>query len=82
MRREAARIVRFVAASALLFLYLFGIKFLLGADIGTRPMLIVAVMLFLASAQMITTGILAEILARPDGETRNYFVRGIYARDK
>jgi glycosyltransferase involved in cell wall biosynthesis len=72
----------FGAASALLFLYLFGIKFLLGEDIGTRPMLIVAVMLFLASAQMITTGILAEILARPDGETRNYFVRGIHARDK
>jgi glycosyltransferase involved in cell wall biosynthesis len=72
----------FGAASALLFLYLFGVKFLLGEDIGTRPMLIVAVMLFIASAQMITTGILAEILARPDGETRNYFVRGIYARDK
>ena len=72
----------FGAASALLFLYLFGVKFLLGEDIGTRPMLIVAVMLFVASAQMITTGILAEILARPDGETRNYFVRGIYARDK
>ncbi|HEY6632333.1 MAG TPA: glycosyltransferase family 2 protein [Rhizobiaceae bacterium] len=72
----------FGAASALLFLYLFAVKFLLGEDIGTRPMLIVAVMLFLASAQMITTGILAEILARPDGETRNYFVRGIYTRDK
>lgn len=72
----------FGAVSALLFLYLFGVKFLLGEDIGTRPMLIVAVMLFVASAQMITTGILAEILARPDGETRNYFVRGIYARDK
>ena len=71
----------FGAVSALLFLYLFGIKFLLGEDIGTRPMLIVAVMLFVASAQMITTGILAEILARPDGETRNYFIRSIHARD-
>lgn len=72
----------FGALSALLFLYLFGVKFLFGEDIGTRPMLIVAVMLFVASAQMISTGILAEILARPDGETRNYFVRGIYARDR
>jgi hypothetical protein len=45
-------------------------------------MLIVAVMLFLASVQMITTGILAEILARPDGETRNYFVRSLYTREK
>jgi glycosyltransferase involved in cell wall biosynthesis len=72
----------FGALSGLLFLYLFGVKFLLGEDIGTRPMLIVAVMLFLASAQMITTGILAEILARPDGETRNYFVRNVHTRDK
>ena len=72
----------FGAVSALLFLYLFGVKFLFGEDIGTRPMLIVAVMLFLASVQMITTGIIAEILARPDGETRNYFVRNTYARGK
>ncbi len=72
----------FGAVSALLFLYLFAIKFLLGEDIGTRPMLIVAVMLFVASAQMITTGILAEILARPDGETRNYFVRSIHTRNE
>jgi glycosyltransferase involved in cell wall biosynthesis len=72
----------FGAVSALLFLYLFGVKFIFGEDIGTRPMLIVAVMLFVASAQMITTGILAEILARPDGETRNYFVRRIHAREK
>jgi hypothetical protein len=72
----------FGALSALLFLYLFGVKFLFGEDIGTRPMLIVAVMLFLASVQMITTGILAEILARPDGETRNYFVRSLYTREK
>jgi glycosyltransferase involved in cell wall biosynthesis len=72
----------FGALSALLFLYLFGVKFLFGEDIGTRPMLIVAVMLFLASVQMITTGILAEILARPDGDTRNYFVRSLYTREK
>lgn len=72
----------FGAVSALLFLYLFVVKFLLGEDIGGRPMLIVAVMLFVASAQMISTGIIAEILARPDGETRNYFVRNIHTRDK
>ena len=72
----------FGAVSALLFLYLFVVKFLLGEDIGGRPMLIVAVMLFVASAQMISTGIIAEILARPDGETRNYFVRNVHMRDK
>lgn len=71
----------FGALSALLFLYLFFIKFALGEDIGTRPMLIVAVMLFVAAAQMVSTGILAEILARPDGEIRNYFVRNVHVRD-
>ncbi|MEW9835575.1 glycosyltransferase family 2 protein [Mesorhizobium marinum] len=71
----------FGTVSALIFLYLFFVKFLLGEDIGTRPLLIVAVMLFVASVQMISTGILGEILARPDGETRNYFVRNIHVRD-
>ena len=71
----------FGAVSALLFAYLFVVKFFFGEDIGTRPMLIVAVMLFVAAAQMITTGILAEILARPAGETQNYFVRSVHTRD-
>jgi hypothetical protein len=59
---------------------LLGVKFLLGQDIGTRPLLIVAVMLFVAAAQMISTGILAEILARPEGGVRNYFVRTVHKR--
>jgi glycosyltransferase involved in cell wall biosynthesis len=71
----------FGAVSALLFFYLFVVKFILGEDIGTRPMLIIAVMLFVASAQMISTGILAEMLARPGGDAENYFVRNVYARD-
>jgi glycosyltransferase involved in cell wall biosynthesis len=68
----------FGAASGLLFLYLFAVKFLLGEDIGTRPMLIIAVMLFVASVQMISTGIIAEILARPDTDTKGYFIRNVY----
>jgi len=70
----------FGGLSSLLFFYLFVVKFLLGEDIGGRPMLIVAVMLFVAAAQMISTGILAEILARPDGEAKNYYVRQTYTR--
>lgn len=70
----------FGGVSALLFAYLFVVKFLLGEDIGGRPMLIVAVMLFVAAAQMISTGILAEILARPDGEAKNYYVRQTHRR--
>lgn len=68
----------FGALSGLLFLYLLTVKFMFGEDIGTRPLLIVAVMLFVASVQMISTGIIAEILARPDTDTKGYFVRNIY----
>lgn len=71
----------FGALSSLLFAYLLVVKFVLGEDIGGRPMLIVAVMLFVAAAQMVSTGILAEILARPDGQARNYFVRQVHRRD-
>ena len=71
----------FGGISALLFLYLFVVKFFLGEDIGTRPMLTIAVMLFVASVQMITTGILAEMLARPQGNTISYVVRNSYNRD-
>jgi len=50
--------------SGLILLYLFIDKFLMGNNIGTRPLLIVGVMLFLAAMQLITTGILAEMMAR------------------
>lgn len=71
----------FGALSSLLFAYLLVVKFILGEDIGGRPMLIVAVMFFVAAAQMVSTGILAEILARPDGQARNYFVRQVHRND-
>jgi glycosyltransferase involved in cell wall biosynthesis len=71
----------FGGLSGLAFLYLFVVKFFLGEDIGTRPMLTIAVMLFIGAVQMITTGILAEMLARTHGEARNYVVRNSYSRD-
>lgn len=67
--------------SALVLAYLAIDKFVLGNDIGTRPMLIVGVMLFLSSVQLITTGILAEMMARAhfrDDETASYIVRQIF----
>ncbi|MDB5523140.1 MAG: family 2 glycosyl transferase [Rhizobium sp.] len=71
----------FGGVSALMFFWLAFVKFVLGEDIGTRPMLIVAVMLFLGSIQMITTGILAEMLARTQSDTTNYIIRKSYGRD-
>lgn len=72
------------ALSALILLYLFVDKFLLGNDIGGRPMLIVGVMLFLSSVQLITTGILAEMMARiysGENDTPPYIVRKVFDRE-
>ncbi len=53
-------------------------KFLLGHDIGGRPLLLVGILLMIASVQFLTTGILAEMLARIyfESSSRNaYLVR-------
>lgn len=39
-------------------------KFILGEDIGNRPLLLVAILLLVFSIQFLTTGVLAEMLAR------------------
>lgn len=51
-------------------------KFILGEDIGTRPLLLVAILLIVASVQFLTTGILAELLSRVYFESagRNAYV--------
>ena len=69
------------ALSGLILLYLFFDKFIMGNDIGTRPMLMVGVVLLLSSVQLITTGILAEMIARTyyrDDESPNYIVQKIF----
>ncbi|MET3854073.1 glycosyltransferase involved in cell wall biosynthesis [Rhizobium sp. OAE497] len=71
----------FGAIAALILLYLFFDKFILGNDIGTRPMLMVGVVFLLSSVQLITTGILAEMIARTyyrDDASPNYIVRQIF----
>jgi glycosyltransferase involved in cell wall biosynthesis len=47
--------------------YLAWVKFVVGEDIGTRPLLLVGVVLVIASFQFLTTGVVAELL------TRTYF---------
>ena len=73
------------AFAALILLYLFVDKFIFGNDIGTRPMLMVGVVLLLSSVQMITTGILAEMIARlyyRDEQTPNYIVGKTYTTEE
>jgi glycosyltransferase involved in cell wall biosynthesis len=52
------------ALGALAMAYLAFVKFVLGADIGSRPLFFVAILLLMFATQFITTGILAEIMTR------------------
>ncbi|SCX25193.1 Undecaprenyl-phosphate 4-deoxy-4-formamido-L-arabinose transferase [Agrobacterium sp. DSM 25558] len=73
------------ALAGVIMTYLFIDKFILGNDIGTRPMLMVGVVLLLSSVQLITTGILAEMIARlyyRDDLTPNYIVRETFEQQK
>ncbi len=72
------------AISALILAYLFVDKFIMGNDIGTRPLFMIGVMLFLSAVQMITTGILAEMIARTyyrEDTAVSYIVREVYEGD-
>jgi hypothetical protein len=51
--------------------YLAWVKFGLGEDIGTRPLLLVGVVLVIASLQFLTTGVVAELLTRTYFESSN-----------
>ncbi|MBN7804670.1 glycosyltransferase family 2 protein [Agrobacterium rosae] len=73
------------ALAGVIMTYLSIDKFILGNDIGTRPMLMVGVVLLLSSVQLITTGILAEMIARlyyRDDLTPNYIVRETFEQQK
>ncbi len=68
--------------STLILFWLFVQKVVFGEDIGGRPLLILGFMLFLSSIQLITTGILAEMIARTyyrDDASPNYIVREIHS---
>jgi hypothetical protein len=55
----------------LILVYLAWVKFGLGQNIGTRPLLLVGVVLVIASLQFITTGVVAELLTRTYFESSN-----------
>jgi len=63
---------------AAILVYLFGVKFLFAEDIGGRPLLTTGFFLVIAGFQMLTTGILAEVLVRvmfESGQNKSYVVR-------
>ena len=58
--------------------YLFTLKLVFGESIGGRPLLFAGFFLVIAAVQMVTAGVLAEVLARvlfESGGTRSYFLR-------
>ena len=63
---------------ALIFSYLGFIKLFLGEDIGNRPLLTVGMVLIIAAVQLLTVGVLAELMTRTyfeAGKQKSYVVR-------
>lgn len=62
----------------LVLAYLLGLKWILGEHIGGRPLLLVGFFLVIAGLQLITTGVVAEVLTRvffESGHSRPYRTR-------
>jgi len=59
-----------LVAGILIELYLTLLKVFTGADIGGRPLLILGVLLILAGIQLLSTGIIAELIVRTYYESR------------
>ena len=72
------------ALGFLIGLYLTFVKIFLDQDIGGRPMLLLAVLLVVIGVQLITMGLLGEMITRTYYESQNkpiYIVREVVARD-
>ncbi len=63
---------------SLILAYMLGLKVFFGESIGTRPMLFGGFFLLIAGVQMVTSGVLAELLTRiyfESGSSRAYLAR-------
>ncbi len=58
------------------------VKFVLGEDIGSRPLLFVGILLLVASVQFLTTGVLAEMLSRTFFASSNLAAHSIVRDDQ
>ncbi|MBB1127016.1 glycosyltransferase family 2 protein [Thiospirillum jenense] len=56
--------IGFGVIGSLMMAHLLVVKFGLGEDIGQRPLLFISILLLITAAQLMTTGVLAELLAR------------------
>ena len=68
----------FGATGSLILAYLATLKIFMHESIGTRPLLFVGFFLMIAGVQLVTSGVLAEVLARvlfESGTLRSYLMR-------
>jgi glycosyltransferase involved in cell wall biosynthesis len=68
----------FGALGGLGLAYLAFVKLILGEDIGGRPLLLISVLFVMLAVQMITTGVLSELISRTyyeSGDIKSYVVR-------
>jgi glycosyltransferase involved in cell wall biosynthesis len=71
----------FGALGGLILLHLAVVKFVLGEGIGGRPLLFTGVLFAVMSIQFLTTGVLAELLARTFFESAGRGVHSILSED-
>lgn len=66
---------------SLLMVYLAFVKFILGEDIGSRPLFLIAVVCVIAALQFLTTGVMSELISRTYFESSQRQQYAIYKRD-
>jgi len=62
----------------LMLSYLMLIKLFLGEDIGSRPLLFIAILFIVVAVQLLTTGVMSELLTRTyyeSSDNRSYIIR-------
>lgn len=70
--------ILFGVLGSLMMAHLLVVKLVLGEDIGSRPLLFIAILFLVASVQFLTTGVLAELLTRTfyaSGEHSHHRIR-------
>lgn len=72
----------FSAIGALILLWLGFVKFFLGEDIGTRPLLLIGVLLIVVAVQFFTTGVLSELISRTYYESSDVKSYSLYNEDE
>ena len=66
------------AIGSLVLMYLVGLKLFYGLDIGDRPLLVAGTLLVVVGIQLISLGVIGEILSRTyfaSSKEKSYFIR-------